>query len=338
MEQVVRLGSKAVETNLTPLQPYLDDPNVIEIRINRYHEIVLETRKGRVLQPCDHITEFYVEKLLKSLLAFNGLPRDHINNVLLPDGSRGVFCMPPAALKGTVLVAIRKHLPISLSLEELKSQGRFDSTSTIKLGTECDLQDFEKKLLTLHEQGDYVEFLRQAVRHRRNIAIAGATGSGKSTFTRSLINEIPRTERLIVLEDVHEPVAGESQDEIGYMLYGQKGQPGRITPSEGIKACMRLSPDRIILTELRDDAAWDYLTASNTGHSGSIFSVHASSAAETPARIAQLVKASGVGCMLDYDLIMQTIHTTLDVIVYMERYNIVEILYDPVFKKKRMLD
>lgn len=338
MVQTAVRSSKAVTTNLTPLQKYLDDDNVIEIRINRFHELVLETRQGRVIQPCDNISEFYVEKLLSSLLAYNGLPREPINNVLLPDGSRGVFCLPPAALHGTVLVAIRKHLPISLSLEDLQQQGRFAKTSTVKLGEETELLDYERELMALHERGEYVEFLRKAVKHKRNIAIAGATGSGKSTFTRSLINEIPRTERLIVLEDVHEPVAEDAQDEIGYLMYGQKGQKGRITPSEGIKACMRLSPDRIILTELRDDAAWDYLAASNTGHSGSIFSVHASSATETPARIAQLVKASAVGCMLDYDLIMQTIHTTLDVIVYMERYNIVEILYDPVFKKKRMLD
>ena len=91
MVQTAVRSSKAVTTNLTPLQEYLDDDNVIEIRINRFHELVLETRQGRVIQPCDNITEFYVEKLLSSLLAYNGLPREPINNVLLPDGSRAVF-------------------------------------------------------------------------------------------------------------------------------------------------------------------------------------------------------------------------------------------------------
>ena len=105
---------------------------------------------------------------------------------------------------------------------------------------------------------------------------------------------------------------------------------------ECLKLCMRLSPDRIFLTELRDDAAWDYLAGANTGHPGGIFSTHADSAASTPARIATLVKASEIGRALDYDVIMKTINTTLDVVVYMEKREVLEILYDPMFKKQAM--
>lgn len=329
--------SRHVEANLRPLKEYLDDENVIEIRINRYSQVVLDTRQGRVIKDNEAITPVYIQNLLSSLLSMNNLPRKAINNVILPDGSRAIFVLPPAVINGTLLVAIRKHLPVTLSLDDLDTQGRFNATSDVKIEAEQGLQEFEYKLLKLMEERNFVEFLRLAVKKKRNIAIAGATKSGKSTFTRSLMSEIDKSERLIVLEDVHEPVAEETQEELGFMLYGEKDQEGRLTPSECIKACMRLSPDRIILTELRDDAAWDYLTASNTGHSGSIFSVHASSGVETPARIAQLVKQSPVGQALDYDLIMRTIHTTIDVVVYMEHYNIVEILYDPEFKKKMMV-
>lgn len=329
--------SRHVSSNLRPLQEYLDDDNVIEIRINRYFQIVLDTRQGRVIKDNEAISPVYVKNLLSSLLSMNKLPRKAINNVILPDGSRGVFVLPPAVINDTLLVAIRKHLPVTLTLEDLDQQGRFSSTSNMKIEAEQGLQEYEFKLLSLLEERKFVEFLRLAVKKKRNIAIAGTTGSGKSTFTRSLMSEIDKSERIIVLEDVHEPVAEETQEELGFMLYGEKGQEGRLTPSECIKACMRLTPDRIILTELRDDAAWDYLTAGNTGHGGSIFSVHASSAVETPARIAQLVKQSVVGQALDYDLIMRTIHTTLDVVVYMEHYNIIEILYDPEFKKKMMI-
>ncbi|WP_193061076.1 ATPase, T2SS/T4P/T4SS family [Halomonas sp. 3A7M] len=329
--------SRHVSSNLRPLQEYLDDDNVIEIRINRYFQIVLDTRQGRVIKENLAISPVYIHNLLSSLLSMNQLPRKAINNVILPDGSRCIFVLPPAVINDTLLVAIRKHLPVMLSLEDLDQQGRFSTTSNMKIESEQGLQEFEHKLLSLLEERNFVEFMRLAVKSKRNIAIAGTTGSGKSTFTRSLMGEIPRSERIIVLEDVHEPVADDTQEEIGFMLYGEKGQEGRLTPSECIKACMRLTPDRIILTELRDDAAWDYLTAGKSGHGGSIFSVHASSAFDTPARIAQLVKQSVVGQALDYDLIMHTIHTTLDVVVYMEHYNIVEVLYDPEFKKKMMI-
>ncbi|MFM0514902.1 ATPase, T2SS/T4P/T4SS family [Paraburkholderia sp. RL17-373-BIF-A] len=97
---------------------------------------------------------------------------------------------------------------------------------------------------------------------------------------------------------------------------------------------MRLSPDRIFLTELRDDAAWDYIKSANTGHPGGIFSTHSNSAAETPSRIADLVKSSEVGRMLDYEMILRTIHATLDLIIYMKDWDVVELLYDPLFKKQ----
>lgn len=90
------------------------------------------------------------------------------------------------------------------------------------------------------------------------------------------------------------------------------------------------------MTELRDDAAWDYLAGANTGHPGSIFSTHAENAEATPTRIATLVKASEVGRLLDYEVIMKTINTTLDVIVFMKDRQIIDVLYDPHFKKQQL--
>jgi type IV secretion system protein VirB11 len=134
-----------------------------------------------------------------------------------------------------------------------------------------------------------------------------------------------------MLEDVHE-VSSNNLDEIGYMMYGDK--EGRISAAACLKACMRLSPDRIFLTELRDDAAWNYLNSANTGHPGSIFSTHADSVLETPGRIADLVKASPVGIGLDYDMILRTIHRTIDVIIHMEKWEVKQVYYDPLFKKQ----
>lgn len=318
--------------NLAPLQAYLSDSATFEIRVNKFGQVVCDTVNGRVLHENPAISEHYLRGLTNYLLHLNGLSFAPINNVELPDGSRGIFCWPPAVVDGTALVCIRKHLPVTKSLEELNAEGRFKRTRHSKYADQLALLPFEEELLRLLEIGDLVSFLRLAVQTKRNIAVSGPTNSGKTTFTRSLLLEIPRNERVILMEDVHE-VAATNLDEIGYMLYGESDK-GRVTPREGLKACMRLSPDRIIMTELRDDAAWSYLASANTGHPGGIFSTHAESAASTPARIATLVKASDVGRMLDYEMIMQTIKTTLDVVVYMEKRNIVEILYDPMEKKK----
>lgn len=156
--------SRHVLSNLRPLQEYLEDDNVIEIRINRYYQIVLDTRQGRVIKENAAISPVYIQNLLSSLLGMNKLPRKAINNVILPDGSRGIFVLPPAVVNDTLLIAIRKHLPVTLSLENLNEQGRFASTSNLKIETEQGLQEFERELLGLLEERKFVEFLRLAVK------------------------------------------------------------------------------------------------------------------------------------------------------------------------------
>lgn len=188
-------------------------------------------------------------------------------------------------------------------------------------------------MLELLDKDDLVSFFKIAVRNKLNIVVSGSTGSGKSTFTRSLLREVPYTERIVVSEDVHE-IGSDLHHEMVYMLYGD--QDGRLAPAVSLKACMRLSPDRIMMTELRDDAAWDYINSLNTGHPGGITSTHADDAKSTFSRIALLIKQTGVGQTLDYDVIMKTLYTTIDVVVYMEHRQIVEVLYDPAFKKAQL--
>ncbi|BDC46117.1 P-type DNA transfer ATPase VirB11 (plasmid) [Paraburkholderia terrae] len=323
--------NRSLLSTLGPLNEYLSDPNIYELRVNRFGQLVCATTKGRVLHDAPFLTRSYLEKLTNTLLNANGLPRRPVNDVLLPDGSRGVICWPPAVLEGTVLIAIRKHLAVDKSLEQLDMEGRFKKLQIRTFADSLKLTPFEEEMIVLRDSGDYVRFLKQAITSKFNIAVAGATGSGKSTFTRTLLKYVPRSERVLILEDTHE-VGSDDHDEIGYLVYGE--QEGRLSARECLKTTMRLSPDRIFLTELRDDAAWDYIKSANTGHPGGIFSTHSNSAAETPSRIADLVKSSDVGRMLDYKMILRTIHATLDLIIYMKDWGVVELLYDPLFKKQ----
>jgi type IV secretion system protein VirB11 len=327
--QIAREDS--VENTLGPLKQYLDDPTVFELRINKYCQVVKVTTKGRILVDDPAIDKFYLQRLTATLLNYNDLDPAPVSDVKLPDGSRVVICWPPAVLEGTVLISIRKHLEVNKTVHELAAEGRFANISVRSHNDALTLEPFEQNMLDLMAQKRWPEFFEQAVLTHRNICVAGGTGSGKSTFHRSLLELVPATERVIILEDVHE-VGSDKQHEIGYMMYG--ASKGRISAAACLKACMRLSPDRIFLTELRDDAAWNYLNSANTGHPGSIFSTHADSVLETPGRIADLVKASPVGNGLDYEMILRTINRTIDVIIYMKNWEVKQVYYDPMFKKK----
>ncbi|WP_213750171.1 ATPase, T2SS/T4P/T4SS family, partial [Citrobacter freundii] len=107
---------------------------------------------------------------------------------------------------------------------------------------------------------------------------------------------------------------------------------GRVSATDALRACMRLTPGRIIMTELRDDAAWDYLKALNTGHPGGVMSTHANSARDAFNRIGLLIKATPIGRMLDMSDIMRMLYSTIDVVVHMEKRKIKEIYFDPEYK------
>lgn len=324
-----------VRATLAPLQPYLDDPDVFEVRINRFGQVVCDTNKGRAYYDAAAITESYIKRLTNTLLHYNHKPLMPINDVLLPDGERGVICLPPSVLDGTVALAFRKHGVHGLTLEDWRRDGHFDQTQNRVFDDVTKLKPVEKRLLELQESGDRATFFREAVRNKCNICVSGSTGSGKSTFTETLLQYVPEDERVVLLEDVHE-VQAPNQREVVYMMYSSEEGHGRVLAKDCVKACMRLTPDRIFLTELRDDAAYSYIKNANTGHPGGIFSVHAESAAEAPERIADLIKESETGLHLDYNFILRRVRRTVDVFIHMEKRDIVDVLYDPHGKREML--
>ena len=122
---------------------------------------------------------------------------------------------------------------------------------------------------------DYEAFMRLAVASRKNILVSGPTGSGKTTWTKALIREIPAEERLITIEDAQELVLDRHPNHV--RLFYSKDDQGlaRVTPKQLLESCLRMKPDRILLAELRAEEAFDYLRNVNSGHPGSITSVHA---------------------------------------------------------------
>ena len=199
------------------------------------------------------------------------------------------------------------------------------------------LDAIEQELLALLAARDYEAFMGLAVRAKKNIIVSGATGSGKTTFTKALIREIPREERLITIEDAPELILNDHPNHV--RLFYSKGDQGqaKVAPKQLLEACLRMRPDRILLAELRSDEAFDYLRNANSGHPGSITSVHASSAELAFEQLTLLVKQSRNGGDLPRPEIKALLYQLVDIVVQFglvgRQRCIQEVFYEPARKR-----
>src|SRR5207302_9813444 len=179
----------------------------------------------------------------------------------------------------------------------------------------------------------YEPCMRLAVRSRQNILVSGPTGSGKTTWTKALIREIPTEERLVTIEDAQELVLDRHPNHV--RLFYSKDDQGlaRVTPKQLLEACLRMKPDRILLAELRAEEAFDYLRNVNSGHPGSITSIHAGSCELAFEQLVLLVKQSAGGRELARGDIKSLLYLLVDVVIQfgLERHErfIKEIWYEP---------
>jgi type IV secretion system protein VirB11 len=337
----------ALRQLLRPLAPLLARADVTEVAINRPGELWTREVRGWERHELPALSSEYLEALTTAMAVFNGLPLRSMVSVVLPDGERGQIVRSPACIEGMAPVTIRKHAPIVRSLENLEAGGAFAETRDVsfhqpsaetatKEGERQDLRRlelFELDLLELKRRRALAEFLRAAVRYKRNIVIAGKTGSGKTTLARSVCEEVPVTERIVTIEDVHELALPNHPNRI-HLMFGE-GE-GRVSADSCLAACMRLSPDRIFLAELRGGEAWEYVQSLNTGHPGSVTTTHANSAVQAFERVTSLIKNSDAGRGLELAEIRRVLQTTLDVVLFLAERKVTEIFYDPIFAKERM--
>lgn len=318
----------ALRQMLRPIAGYMADEAVREVTIPR-PGVILTRQRGQWHQHEDASLTFeYLDALVSAMASFNKVNFSPIMSLLLPDGERGQVAKPPAVVDGTLSINIRKHSSLVKTLDELQSEGAFDSWKDVsgQPSTVAEITKEDQELLQLKNERRMREFLELAVRYRRNIIVAGKTGSGKTTFARSLIECCAPSERLLTVEDVHELFLPNHPNRV-HMIYGTGA--GRMSATECIAAAMRSSPDRIFLSELRGPEAWDYLNALNTGHPGSVTTTHANSAADTYSRVALLVKQSMAGNAMDLDTILRYLHSTLDIALYFADYKLVEVYFAP---------
>jgi type IV secretion system protein VirB11 len=330
------LGASALELTLRPLRPLLAAGDVTELCINRPGEAFLETRSGWHRADLEFADFDWCLRFAKLVAHSSSQRIDEQSPLLsatLPGGERVQIVIPPATTREAVAIAIRRPSAEHWSLDDLARRGIFRSARR----SSNTLDAAETELLALLEAQEFERFMRLAVLTRRNILVSGPTGSGKTTWTKALIREIPGDERLITIEDAPELVLDRHPNHV--RLYYSKDDQGRarITPKQLLECCLRMRPDRILLAELRSDEAFDYLRNVNSGHPGSITSVHAASAELAFEQLVLLIKQNRAGAELARQDIKSLLYLLVDVVIQfgVERHArfIKEIWYDP--RRKR---
>lgn len=327
--------SSVLQHYLQPIQRLLEPDDVTELVINRPGEVGVEGARGWRWYEVPDLNAAWLATLATSAAAFT---RQDVSaeapvcSTVLPRGERCQIVLPPAVPADTVSITIRKPSSVTFGMADFVESGLFDDARI----TTDDLADDEAELIRLRDARQWPDFFELAVRTRKNILVSGATGSGKTTFSKGLIQLIPQHERLVTIEDTRELTVPHRN--VVHLIYS-KDQQGlaKVGPQQLLESSLRMRPDRILLQELRDGTAFYYLRNVNSGHPGSITTVHADSAALAFEQLTLLVKQSEGGRDLAREDIRGLLHLLVDVVVQMKkvdgRFRMTELYYDPLRKR-----
>ena len=301
---------------LAPLAAMLGRDDVTDIYVNRPGEVWVETTAGGIERhEAPGLDEATLSRLARQIAALShqGISREHpLLSATLPDGARVQVVGPPAT-RGPLALAIRKHVSPDLALGDYVASGAFADT---KRGDVEGPSDIDLALRAMLDDGDISGMLAGAVKARKNILVSGGTSTGKTTFLNALIREIPAEERLILIEDTPE-LHMRHDNAVGLLAARSALGEAQVSADDLLRASLRMRPDRIILGELRGEEAYAFLRAVNTGHPGSMTTVHADSAERALEQIALLVRQTGT--RLNRDDVLHYVRSTVDVFVQLAR-------------------
>jgi type IV secretion system protein VirB11 len=290
--------------------------DVTDIYVNRPGEIWVETLGGATERhDAPALDRATLDRLSRQIAALShqGISREHpLLSATLPDGARVQVVAPPAT-RGDLALAIRKHVSPDLSLSDYVSAGSFAETKRGDVGGRAPI---DVELAGMLDAGDVAGMLATAVKARKNILVSGGTSTGKTTFLNALIREIPPHERLILIEDTPELHLGHA-NAVGLLAARSALGEAQVTADSLLAASLRMRPDRIIVGELRGPEAYTFLRAVNTGHPGSMTTVHADSAERAIEQIALLVLQTGT--RLGREDVHHYVRSTVDVFVQLAR-------------------
>lgn len=306
-----------MERYIDAFREYLADPEVSEICINRPGELWIERNGSPSMKriESDSITNDHMMRLARQIARTTNQAISMQHPLLsgsLPTGERVQVVMPPASPNGVVL-SIRKQVVKDMDLAAYAAAGAFEAVGWIS-ATDTKAPD---ELLRAHaDQKEFREFISLAAKSKKNIIISGGTSTGKTTFLNAVLKEIDPHERIITIEDTPE-IQPIHKNHVSLLV--SKGEQGiaEVTIQSLLEASLRLRPDRILLGELRGKEAYTFLRAVNTGHPGSLTTVHADTPHGAFKQIALMVMQANLG--LQNDQIMEYIRSIIDVVVQLKR-------------------
>lgn len=303
-----------LENHLSPLKHLLEDANVSEISINTPAEVWVERAGEMSREEIPELTFFHLQHLAKLVATYTEqtITEEHpLLSANLPQGYRIQIVYPPTVKDQTVGISIRKSSLLDHDLSWYAQQGGF-APNAYRLQEET----IKKELLQLHDQKNYQAFLMLAVKQKLNILISGGTSTGKTTFLNALLKQIPTKERIITIEDVPEIHVTQPNT---LSLFASRNSQGRakIDMQHLVEASLRLRPDRIIIGELRGSEAFSFLRAVNTGHPGSIATLHADTPLLAFEQLVLMVMQRNLG--LSREQIENYIRSIIDVVVQLKK-------------------
>ncbi len=278
---------------LGPLEPLLQDPTVSDILVNTYKQIYVERRGKLELTEGRFKDDAHLRKIIDRIVSNVGRRIDESSPMVdarLPDGSRVNAIIPPLAVDGPIM-SIRRFAVDPLQLEDLVNL----KTLTPEIG----------------------EFFRAIVRARLNVLIAGGTGSGKTTLLNVLSGFIPAAERIVTIEDSAElQLRQEHVVRLETRPANIEGK-GQVTQRDLVRNSLRMRPDRIVVGEVRGDEALDMLQAMNTGHDGSLSTIHANTPRDALLRLETMVAMAGLNIPTKF--VRHYITSAIDILVHGSR-------------------
>jgi type IV secretion system protein VirB11 len=293
-----------LDAYLAPFRPWLERETVTEILVNRPGELWIEDANSPGMQQIEapDVDDLLLQRLAQQVArnSHQGINREHpLLSATLPDGARIQLCGPPATRSHWAL-AIRRHRLLDLPLDA------YDRGPILAAEPRPEVDPVAQP----------IAYLRDAVLQRRTILISGGTSTGKTTFLNALLREIPKQERVVLVEDTAElRLPGPN----GVGLIAVKGELGeaRVGADDLLQASLRLRPDRIVLGELRGNETVSFLRAINTGHPGSFSTVHANSPRGALDQISLMAMQSGIG--LTRAETLEYAASVIDVVVQLDR-------------------
>lgn len=342
----------ALHEYLAVLEQYLHAEGVTEVCVNRPGEVWTEGADGWVKHDAPKVDFGYCMQLAKLVANYDqqeiGIESPRLS-AMLPGGLRIQILIPPVSEPGVVGMTVRRPMATTRKLGQYTDDGSFGEYMwgrPAELEARFDdLAPIDRVLVSALEDSNLEQFLVEAIRAKKNIAVVGDTGSGKTTLMKSMCEAIPNSERLLTIEDVRELFL--PQENRLHMVYSSTGKgAAKVTPADLIRDCMRLKPDRVLLAEIRGSEAFDFLNLLTTGHSGSITSFHAESCALAMERYVFMCKSHPDAAVYEEASLKRLISMTIDVVLHMtaetvydaagqfagKRRYVTEVHFDPLEK------